>query len=287
MRRFIDSNSLALYLICICSLMWPTQDQAQSQSSEPAPQNATSALPSFEVAAIKPNRSGDPGYGMSAPLGRFEAKNISVEELVERAYYLPADRISGGPNWFDSTRYDIEAKMSDSQIQEMEKSDKSQQENQLHLMLQSMLTDRFKLRVSHRAKELNSYALIVAKGGPKLRVAGTPEPTEPSSPIPSGGFPMIWFEQRNCTPGALAGFLQDQFHRPVTDQTGLKGSYDIKFVVPIDPEGDRESQVRSALQDQLGLKVTAQKATVDAIFIEQVEAPSANRAVAEQARRAS
>jgi uncharacterized protein (TIGR03435 family) len=188
MRRIIASDSFALYLVCICPLMWPTQSHAQSQVVKPAPQNAANALPSFEVASIRPNRSGDTGYSMSAPLGRFEARNISVEELVERAYYLPADRISGGPGWFDSTRYDIEAKMSDSQIQEMEKFDKSQQENQLHLMLQSLLADRFKLSVSHRSKEMNSYALVVAKGGSKLRPAGTPEPTEPSSPLNPGGF---------------------------------------------------------------------------------------------------
>jgi uncharacterized protein (TIGR03435 family) len=62
---------------------------------------------------------------------------------------------------------------------------------------------------------------------------------------------MIWFSHSNCSPGALAGFLQDALHRPVVDQTGLTGSYDITFAVPIDLEQDRESQVRSALQDQL------------------------------------
>ena len=276
MQGTIASKNSALYLICICSLMWPAQGQAQSQDAKPAPQNAANELPSFEVASIRPNRSGDPGSSMSAPPGRFEAKNVSVEELVERAYYLPADRISGAPNWFSTTRYDIDAKMSESQIQEIETRDKGQQENQLHLMLQTLLADRFMLRVSHHMKELNSYALVVGKSGPKLRVAGTPQPAGPNNPINSGGFPMIWFEHNNCPPGELAGFLQDQFHRPVIDQTGLKGNYDIKFVVPIDPDIDKESQVRSALLDQLGLKVTAQKATVDTIFIEKVEAPSPN-----------
>jgi uncharacterized protein (TIGR03435 family) len=213
---------------------------------------------------------------MGTPPGRFVAKNISVEDLVQRAYYLPKSQIAGGPSWLDSNRYDIEAKMSDSQYHEIERLDKSQQEYQIHLMLQSLLADRFKLTVSHRPKEIKAYALVVAKGGPNLHASGTPEPVEPKRTNDGGAFPMIALRQMDSPLGALAAFLTEQFGRPVIDRTGLKGSYDIKFQVPIDPEADRESQITTALQDQLGLKITSQKATVDTIFIEHLEAPSAN-----------
>jgi uncharacterized protein (TIGR03435 family) len=162
---------------------------------------------------------------MSTPPDGFEAKNISVEDLIERAYYLPKNQISGGPGWLDSNRYDIQAKMSDAQYQEMEKLDKSQQEYQFHLMLQSLLADRFQLTVSHHPRELRSYALVVARSGPKLHASGTPAPANPRRSNQScGSFSGIVISQIDSPLSALAAFLAGQFGRPVIDQTGLPAS---------------------------------------------------------------
>jgi uncharacterized protein (TIGR03435 family) len=277
MRRISQFRTLPIFLVCIGSLVYAAQSHSQSQIHNPAPPDAAVQLPSFEVAAIRPNRSGEPWYRVNTPPGRFTATNISVEALIERAFYLQENQISGAPRWTGSDRYDIEAKMSDSQYQAIDKLDKRQQEHQVSLMLQSLLADRFKLAVSHHPKELKVYALVVAKGGPKLIAAGTPEAAKPKPSYNSGGsFSGVVLNLMDSQVGAFAAGLSGIFGQTVVDQTGLSGSYDITFQVPIDPEGDRESQISTALQDQLGLRITSQKATVDTIVIEHVEAPSEN-----------
>ena len=277
MQRIFDVRSLPDFLVCIGSFACAAQSPMPSQANLPVPQGAALELPSFEVAAIKPSRAGGNLESINTPPGRLQAKNASVESLLEQAYNLPQNQISGGPSWLYSDRYDIEAKMSDSQYRQIEKLDKRQQEHQVNLMLQSLLTDRFKLSVTHQPRELKAFALVVAKCGPKLHLSGTPEPAKPGRSKNSGmSFYGVVLQTRDSPLAEFALHLSEQFGRPVIDRTGLKGSYDISFQVPLAPEDDRESAVSSALQDQLGLKITTQKATVDTIVIHYIEAPSEN-----------
>jgi len=133
--------------------------RAQSQPATPA---------AFDVASVKPNNSSDIGMGFRVLPNRLTASNISLQGLIAIAYDLPfqSDRISGGPDWVRSERFDIEAKM------EMPAgiADKARLAR-ARLMLQTLLSERFKLTLQRETKEVPVYVVSVAKNGPKLKRA--------------------------------------------------------------------------------------------------------------------
>jgi len=205
--------------------------------------------------------------------------------------------VSGGPGWINSERYDIDAKLDDSQVAALAKLPPQDRIVQIRLMVQSLLADRFKLVVNETTVTRPVYALVVAKGGPKLQttVPGSP------SPIKDDGHPM----QARFFPGDIRGhgipisFLARSLSqmgglgRPVLDETGLKGNYDIdlKWTSEVNspgampaPSSGAESappdtsgpSLFSALQEQLGLKLEPTNGPVEALEIVHVEKPSVN-----------
>jgi bla regulator protein blaR1 len=202
--------------------------RARAQSS---PTTGTPAA-SFEVAAIKPNRSGDWRVMMGFGPGRFRATGMWVRHLITLAYDVRDFQVTGGPSWIDSERYDIQAKEPDSVAAEMQKLSQDQREELSRSMLQSLLADRFKLKLGHETKELPAYALVVAKGGPKLQAA-KPDADFRGIKGPEGRgqrgksvFGMGDLTIRDEPLSMLARMLSQQLGRPVLDQTGLEGKYD-------------------------------------------------------------
>jgi len=202
--------------------------RARAQSSP------TTGLPaaSFEVAAIKPNRSGDWRVMMGFRPGRFRATGMWVRHLITLAYDVSDFQVTGGPSWIDSERYDIQAKEPDSVAAEMQKLSQDQREELSRSMLQSLLADRFKLKLRRETKEVSGYALVVAKGGPKLQAAkpdadfrgikGPAGRVQPGKSVFGLGDLTI----RDEPLSTLARMLSQQLGRPVLDQTGLEGMYD-------------------------------------------------------------
>lgn len=247
------------------------QNQVQAESE------IAKSRPSFEVAVIRPNRTGDPLTTEDTPPGMFWAKNISIKALIAEAYELPENQIVGGPGWINSERYDIEAKMSDAQYRKIEKLGMREQKHQINLMLQSLLAERFMLTVHHQSRELKGYVLVVAKGGPKLHISGTPEPSISSPPgSSSGAFSGIVFQIKDSSLRSLVNFLSGQLGRPVTDETGLNGNYDATLEVPMDSQTERGSAIITALQDQFGLILKSRKVSGDIIVVAHIERPSEN-----------
>ena len=124
--------------------------------------------PSFEVAAIKPSHPGTPG-----PSFRFHGDGITIHSATLKAimgfaFNVRDFQISGGPSWINSDRYDIEAKEPKAVQDGMLKLDFDQRTKMMGQLLQSLLADRFQLKVTHDTKELPVYALVVAKNGPKF-----------------------------------------------------------------------------------------------------------------------
>ena len=229
--------------------------------------------PAFEVISVKPNNSGDPSSYLDTP----NFKNVTPRTLIEYAYNVPAEQCSGGPPWIDSEHYDVAGKMSDSDYQQYGKLGARQQEIQRRLMLQALLSERFGLKVGHLPKEINAYALVVAKGGPKIQPTGSPE-LPVSIPGCAKGCLMTGDDQK-ATVGGLADTLSRVLGRTVVDDTGLKGTYRIKYVVPLLTEADQEetnAAIRQAMREQLGLKVEPRRITADAILVEHIEHPSPN-----------
>ena len=127
---------------------------------------AAAESPTFEVASVKPAEP-PAGMGMmrvmmrggpgSADPGQITYSNVSLKNVLTIAYAVKGYQING-PKWLDSERFDIVAKIA-----------KGATKEQFQLMLQNLLAERFKLTLHHETKELPMYALVVGKGGPKLK----------------------------------------------------------------------------------------------------------------------
>lgn len=245
---------------------------AIAQNSSAVPD--TSPKPdAFEVATIKPHPGVDGVISSGGPPGRYNASNITAKMLIEQAFDLPADQVTGGPPWIESQHLDVNAKIADDRWQQISKLHNEEKTRAIDAMLQALLEERFGLVISHHPKELTVYALVLAKGGSKLPPAGSPR-----SKGPSGSF-MMGMTQNDIPVIALARFLSSHFHRMVLDQTGLTGRYDINFTVPIPEERTPEASdeaIFQALEDELGLKLVSRKAVVDTINIDHLEQPSEN-----------
>ena len=256
-------------------------------------QDAVAPRPSFEVASIKPNNSGDNRVmTRSVGNGRFSAAGVTVKMLIGLAYRVRDFQILGGPNWINTDRFDIEAKA---------ETGASLQRRQMGLMMQSLLADRFQLKVHAETKELPVYELVVAKDGAKLQAAPEPERPGPrAAPRPQptpGGRPepgSIISSRRGDVSGyaiplaTLIEFLSQTLGRTIVDRTGITGFFDIMLQwapdpgefspgpdarPPVDPSGP---SIFTALQEQLGLRLESSKGPVEVIVIDSVEKPSEN-----------
>lgn len=252
----------------------------------------------FEVATIKPAEGGpsQPGVPrrvglMFAPGGGLNATGVGVRQLIGFAYDLPCgfgcgdQMISGGPSWVDSERFDITAKGSDGDSGPTPGSAPPSPEQirttqeQMRAKMQSLLADRFQLKIRRDPKEMPAYFLVLAKNGPKLKASE------------SAGRPMMrmgrgQLNAQGVSIDMLVRHLSGTSGRTVVDKTGLKGNYD--FVLDFAPDGpggpggpapladSSAPSLFTALQEQLGLKLEAAKAPVDIIVIERLEKPSAN-----------
>jgi bla regulator protein BlaR1 len=214
----------------------------------------------FEAATVKP---GDPdihGTMTSTPPGKLVMKNITLREAVRMAYHLNEPELFGGPKWVDTEHFDIEGKTASPVPRD-----------QIMQMLQSLLADRFKVKVHRETRELPVYALTIAKNGPKLPTAATPDGGISSAP-------------RNVTAkGAmidtLVRMLGDLLMRPVLNRTGLEGIYNIRLdFAPLEGVGDDTPapSLFTAIQEQLGLKLEATKGPVEVLVIDSAEKPDAN-----------
>jgi uncharacterized protein (TIGR03435 family) len=318
---------------------------ACAQSAGSAAQAETPAPQSFEVASIKPSAAqGGMMIKMqigTSPGGRYTATGVTVRMLIQQAYDLKDYQISGAPGWLSTERYDIVAKAETPNISR----------EQLRVLLQSLLAERFNLKVRRETKELPIYALVVAKDGPKMpKSENQPGPgTDPQPPGVSktgeagaappikmagtGGAPIILsgvgpggaggmtaagggggggsiavmstsaggkgnavmkmgpgqINAKGAPMSFLVSLLTMQLGRPVLDKTGLEGNYDITLQYAPDetqrgltvgaPEAPPSADIGgpsifTALQDQLGLKLEAQKGPVEILVIEHVDRPS-------------
>jgi uncharacterized protein (TIGR03435 family) len=239
---------------------------------------------SFEVATIKPNKSGSRGVMISPrPGGRFVARNSSLESLIAFAYQIGNFQFSGAPDWLDSERYDIEAKASEDLTAAS-----------MRPMLQALLEDRLRLKFHRETKEQAVYALLVGKTG-KLQDAGecstppgtTPPPPKPGEPPPPGCGSLATLRGRIIAQKIpivrLATVLASLTNRMVLDETNLTGKYDIDLRYAPDMDTTEPTQADpnspslfTALQEQLGLKLESKKGPVEMFVIDQVERPSEN-----------
>jgi uncharacterized protein (TIGR03435 family) len=263
------------------------------------------AQPQFEVASIKPAAPDARGMGIRmAPGGRLNIANMPVKEMIVMAWRIEPFQVSGGPGWINSSRYDISAKP-----------ETNPGRDQLPLMLQALLEDRFQLKFHRQTKELPVYALVLAnkdgKLGPKLTRGqeggcappdlskGPPQP-EPGKPptLPCGGMMMSPRSLRasGIAISNLIPMLSRTLGRTVIDKTGLEGNFDVSLEwtpdesqalqfpgggaspgAPAPPPPDPNGpSLYTAIEEQLGLKLESQKGPVETFVIDSVQRPSEN-----------
>ena len=191
--------------------------------------------PAFEVASVKPNKSGDVQALMyPQPGGHFTATNVTLRALIIGAHDLQDSQLSGGPDWLDRDRFDIVAK-----------AEGDPSPNQFIAMLQTLLSDRFKVALHHEARVVPVYALLLARSdgrrGPRLRPSDGkcgaaasnyfPVVPDPSAPPPCGDFrkgPRS-LVARGMTMPRLASLLTRDVGRVVVDATALSEAFDIEL----------------------------------------------------------
>jgi uncharacterized protein (TIGR03435 family) len=223
----------------------------------------------FEVASIKPHAgpvtvSGGPFS--SGPRVRYVA--VMLTDLVTDAYGVRYEQVSGAPGWGDGptgARYDIEAKA---------EGDAKPAKEQLRQMLQSLLAERFRLKVRRETVDTPIYALVLAKGGSKLKAVDKGEGVRVRT---SSAGQRI---DGKATMEFLAQQLSIGAGRLVLDRTGLTGNYEFTLEWTPDnaaPADDSPSiSIFTAVQEQLGLKLEPAKAPVEMLIIEHAEMPTEN-----------
>lgn len=134
-------------------------------------QNAAANTPKFEyeVASIKPNKSGSGHISMTGADDGFTATNFPLQRLVLMAFGIQPDRLSGLPKWAASENFDIEAKMESSVADAFNKLSAKDRSAARQQMIQALLMDRFKLAFHRENRDLPIYSLVIAKGGSKLQ----------------------------------------------------------------------------------------------------------------------
>jgi uncharacterized protein (TIGR03435 family) len=259
-----------------------------------APASAQSARPQFEVASVKlnPNCPDNQTKEQFSP-GRVTVGCIKLKELLQAAYGTFANgtnsglthlQIFGEPSSLEPLRFDVTAAArADTPMGQM-----------FGPMLQMLLEDRFHLKIHRETRELPVYALTVAKGGAKLQ----PAKAESCVPVdlnhandaapnfcgrmtgkPSGLH--ITDDAYGMTMADIAGkFLSNRLDRPVIDKTGLAGIFDahLEFArdAALSAGSDEGPSIFTAVQEQLGLKLSPDKGPVEVLVIDHVERPSEN-----------
>ncbi|HEX5432228.1 MAG TPA: TIGR03435 family protein [Bryobacteraceae bacterium] len=231
-----------------------------------APGQVSAPPQTFDVVSIRPSQPGGYFSEFPSPDG-FTARNITLRILIEGAYGgLEPYQIVGGPGWIDSEKFDVLAK-----------SEHGISRAELGPMLQTILADRFKLVMHKEPKKLPGYALVVAKGGQKIRLS---EPQGEKAQVTRNGTRIA---ARNLRFSQLVETLERIVGRNVIDETGIKGQVDFTLewtrdtgLTPVPEAQSAGPSIFTAVEEQLGLKLEPRKQIGDVYVIDHVVHPSAN-----------
>jgi uncharacterized protein (TIGR03435 family) len=239
----------------VIGLINPPRSRAQAQT-------AAATAPTFEVASVKPaspdQRSRD---FRTYPGGRLSFTNVPLGQIILEAFNIKRYQLSGGPRWLDTDAFNIDAKAEGDPTRD-----------QMMAMLQTLLADRFQLKVHRATHEGDVYALVVAKGGAKLKESTAQDSyirTLRNTPPELPGVSYTESGQK-ASMAMLASRLASIEAHPVSDQTGLKGEYDFKLDYATDDNPETGRSISSALQEQLGLKLEVTKGPVEVLVIDSV-----------------
>jgi len=236
--------------------------------------------PAYDVVSIVPNKVGDTsGTGIETHEATFTATNADLTTLLINAFNIKPDLIFGLPRWAGSTRWNLQAKIIDSDLLALKKLTDDQRRS----MLAQVLADRFHLKTHTETKQLPIYNLVVTPRGPKFKASAKQDADDmggmsaSDSEVTLEAYPI----------SALAYTLSSILHRTVIDKTGLTAHYDLHLTWAPEPPAaagqddsrkptDPGPSIFSAIQDQLGLKLIPAKGPVPTLVIDRVDLPTPN-----------
>jgi bla regulator protein blaR1 len=263
-------------------------------------QDAPADIPKFDVASIKPNKSGEMRTMMGFKPDGVSMNGVTTQMMLTQAFQVEDDRIVGAPSWVNSDHFDVEAKIAPEDATKLDRLKPGQRME----MLQPFLQDRFGLKFHHETREMPVYVLEAAKGGSKLKQA-EPEAADGND---GGGTPRGMMrmgignlEANGAQVDMLVHTLSREVGRTIIDKTGLTGKYDFNLhFTPANmpagmgpgpgagpggghpgadappPSDTTGPDIFTAIQEQLGLKLVSAKGPVDVIVIDHIDRPSGN-----------
>ena len=235
----------------------------------PALFGQSAAIPKFEVATVKPSPDDSAASsGIHTGHGRLHAVNVTLKRCIMGAYAVGPNQILGGPDWATSDRFEILAK-AEQPIDD---------DDVFMLMLRDLLADRFQLKLSRETRILRAYVLESGKNGAKLAKADGGESRTNTSSSAAG----VTIDARNTTMDGFAWILSRKMDLPVVNHTGLEGVFNFKLQWT--PEQLRAADaaladapsIFTAIQEQLGLRLRAEKTAVQVLVIDSAAKPSEN-----------
>jgi uncharacterized protein (TIGR03435 family) len=285
----------ALFLPCILLC-----GGASAQLLHPA-----SSMPSFAVVSVRPT---DPNQDLShggVSTDSYHAERTTLKDVLGYAFGLGYDKeLVNAPSWTTNEHFDIQGKLDDDQVAARRKLSRDDRDEQMRLMVQSMLVERFHLAYHFESRDLPTYLLQIAKGGlkcprdttsqpaiadasrPRFRWSSAPAPPPPPpgwQPPPPSEQKVLAQSLRMRTRGwpfwlivASLGHQPELEGRPVIDQTGLEGAYDCEMSWSRADSDGTGQFFFSAVKDQLGLTLQPSKGPVEVLVIDSISRPSEN-----------
>jgi uncharacterized protein (TIGR03435 family) len=285
-------------LVVSATALSVSRPYAQAPAQAPDP-NATLT---YEAASVKPNKSGVQGSSIRRfPGGRLQATNMPLRALITFAYQVQGFQLVEDPAWIRNDTFDIVAKMEGDPPPVMPGTGPDP-----HMVaMRTLLAERFKLVVRRETREMDIYALVLARPDGKLGPALKPTtqdcaamiaaarggpppgpPPGPNSPVVCGMRGLPGRLVAGAMPmSLLASNLSGQVQRIVVDRTGLSGAWDFEITFaperPLNPPPGVEfpaadpnaPSLFTAMQEQLGLKLQSTKGPVEVLVVERVEQP--------------
>jgi bla regulator protein BlaR1 len=306
-RKLNFSRKLLITITAVLAIAIPVMVGLFSAAPSRAQASGDSATtPTFQSFSIKPSQDAAamPTYAdsgkhmikmMFGPDG-FLAANVTMSALIREAYGIQANQIAGGPDWLNTDRFDVEAKLDKPQTPNLGPRPEKYH-SIIRQLLQTELTQHTQLAVHTEMKNLPTYALVVAEVGSKLQPAPTSDNSEGGEGMmgvhrmmmqEGSGGQVVGLAAQGTPMADFASQLSLQLGTPVIDRTGLKGNYNFSLQwaaqgtgnVSDDsapPSGNEAAQsLSAALQQQLGLKLVPQTQPMPVVVIDHIEKPAEN-----------
>ena len=269
----------------LCAVVIVTGALAAAERSQQPP----SARRAFEVATIRRTPSDTSGFSYGQrPGGLWMMTNRTIVTIIREAYPTQVQDVFGAPAWVTADAYDVSAKAEGNPTRE-----------EMRLMLQALLADRFKLAMHYEMRERPIYALVIARSDGRVAPglvqsqidcaavnAARREGRSPAGPVPANGAPPCGWSGNGATINfgglplsRLSESLGQPDGRPIVDKTGLQGNYEFTLRYALQPNPDPANDaptIFTALEEQLGLKLVPDRAPLQVVVVDHIERPTEN-----------